>query len=62
MSTSFLVAQSQSQKCYQMDQEVLGRNKCGREFGTTPAEDEGMEMIASQGQQLMPKVEARTLD
>lgn len=44
-----------------MDQEVLGRNKCGREFGTTPAEDEGMEMTASQGQRLTPKVEARTL-
>lgn len=44
-----------------MDQEVLGRNKCGMEFGTTPAEDEGMEMTASQGQRLTPKVEARTL-
>lgn len=61
MSPSFLVAQSQSQKCYQMDQELLGRSRCGMEFGTTPAEDEGMEMKASQGQQFMPKVEARTL-
>lgn len=61
MSPSFLAAQSQSQKCYQKDQELLGRNRCGREFGTTPAEDEEMEMIASQGQQFMPKVEARTL-
>lgn len=62
MSPSFLAAQSQSQKCYQTDQENLGSNRWVREFGSTPAEDEGMEMMASQGQQFMPKVEARTLD
>lgn len=50
---SFSVTHSQPQKCHQKDQESLGWNKCGREFGTAPAEDEGIQMMASQGQQLM---------
>jgi hypothetical protein len=37
---SFSDPQSQSQKYYQMDQESLRWDKCGRELRTAPPEDD----------------------